>query len=70
MFYVDFCKFIKIQVVEIRKVLKDLKFRIVEIVDLDVIVEGGDVFFIGLFYINYIEIKIFYIMMICFISEE
>lgn len=50
MFYVDFCKFTKMQVAEIRKVLKDLKFRIVEIVDPDAIVEGGDVLFTGLSY--------------------
>lgn len=35
------------EVAEIRKVLKDLKFRIVEIVDPDAIVEGGDVLFTG-----------------------
>lgn len=70
MFYVDFCKFTKIQVAEIRKVLKDLKFRIVEIVDPDAIVEGGDVLFTGLSYITYIEIKTLHIMMICSISEE
>lgn len=70
MFYVDFSKFTKIQVAEIRKVLKDLKFRIVEIVDPDAIVEGGDVLFTGLSYITYIEIKTLHIMVICSISEE
>lgn len=41
-----------------------------EIVDPDAIVEGGDVLFTGLSYINYIEIKTLHIMMICSISEE
>lgn len=40
---------LQFQVAEIRKVLKDLKFRIVEIVDPDAIVEGGDVLFTGLY---------------------
>ena len=39
--------YVFLQVGEIRKVLRDLKFKILEILDPDAIIEGGDVLFTG-----------------------